>query len=42
MEKVINQNLSWNEVGDTIVGKSPVRNAFLDARMVPLKAGTKL
>lgn len=42
MEKVINQNLSWLEVGAMIVHGSPVRAAFLDARMVRLKAGTKL
>ena len=44
MEKVINQNLSWLEVGAMKVGAPPrpVRDAFLDARMVRLKAGTKL
>ena len=42
MVNVINQNLSWLEVGAMIVHGRPVRAAFLDARMVRLPAGTKL
>ena len=42
MLNVINQNLSWLEVGAMVVGGRPVRDAFLDARMVRLPVGTKL
>jgi hypothetical protein len=38
----INKDMSWLEVGSMRVGGSPVRTAFLDAKMVCLPAGTKL
>ena len=38
----INNNLTWGDVGAMKISGRPVRNAFLDAKMVVLPAKTKL
>jgi hypothetical protein len=38
----VNSQLTWGDVGSMLVGGRPVRNAFLDAKMVFLPARTRL